>query len=145
MARRPRSAGEQREPVNVDPPAGDRPRGRRPEVITLHRDDKRKRGSSRAARRLEDIEKRVSKAVDRVARAVDQGTSTYRKARDESEQKRRDGALTDFYDNVARGVSKTMSKASPALADVAKAFNTKGRRKQLRRVLKRLPRLPAIV
>jgi hypothetical protein len=144
MTRPPRRTGEQRKPINVAPPSEDRPRMGRPTVVKLDKDEK-KRGSSRTTRRLEDIEGRVSKAVDQVARAVDKGTSKYRRARAESARKRRDGALAEFVENVARGVSRGVAKGSPALVTVAKMLDTKGRRKRLRRTLKGLPRLPAIL
>ncbi len=70
---------------------------------------KKKRGSSRSARRLEDIEDRASKSLHRVAKAVENGVSTYIDKRDSSARKRRDGALVDFYENAAGGISKTIS------------------------------------
>lgn len=103
-----------------------------------------RRGSSRNTRRLEDIERRFSKSVHRVTRAVDRGMETYIERRDRSASRRRDGALVDFYENVARGVSVAASEASPAIVDVARAFNTRRSRRQIRRVLNSLPRLPLI-
>lgn len=100
---------------------------------------KKKRGSSRAARRLEDIESRVSKSVNRVSKGVNQGVVLYRDKRDKSARKRRDGALTDFGNNVARGVSKAVRKSSPAVIDVAKAMNTRRLRKRVRRGLRGVP------
>jgi len=93
---------------------------------------------------VQDIERRVAKAVHRVARAAEHGTSEYIDARDRSEDRRKDGAIVDLYENVARGVSKAVSEASPALVDVAKAYNTRKSRRQLRGLLKGLPRLPII-
>jgi hypothetical protein len=107
-------------------------------------DDVPGKSSSRTTRRLKDIEHRVSKAFRRLARAVDHGTSEYIDARDKSADNRSDGALVDFYENVAKGASKTISEASPVLTDVAEAFNTEESRRQFRRFLKNLPRLPII-
>jgi len=106
-------------------------------------DQKAKRGSSRSARRAEDIERRVSKAIRRVTGAVDRGVETYIDARDKSARKRRDGALVDFYENVTRGVSKAVAKSSPAAVDVAKAFNTKRSRRRMRASFKAL-RIPFV-
>jgi hypothetical protein len=103
---------------------------------------KAKQGSSRAARRAEDIERRVSKSLRRVTKAVDKGMSAYIDARDKSANKRRDGALVDFYENVARGVSKTIAKGSPAGVDLAKALNTRRSRRWVRGTLSSLPRIP---
>jgi hypothetical protein len=107
-------------------------------------DDGRGAASSKRTRRLQGIERRVSKALHRVARAAEHGTSEYIDARDRSEDRRKDGALVDLYENIARGVSKAVSEASPALVDVAKAYNTKESRRQMRSLLKGLPRLPFI-
>lgn len=106
---------------------------------------KAKRGSSRTSRRLEDIERRVSKAMRRVTKAVNRGMSEYQDQRDKSASKRRDGALVDFYDNVSRGVSRAISQSSPAIVDVSKAFNTKRQRRLIRRGLRRFPRIPFLV
>lgn len=103
-----------------------------------------KRSSSKRLRRIEDIERHVSKAVHRVTRGVNHGVTTYEEHRDNSAKKRKNGALVDLYENVVRGVSTAVSEASPATVDVAKAFNTKMARRQIRRALKSLPRLPFI-
>jgi len=100
---------------------------------------KKKRGSSRSSRRVEDIENRASKALHRVTRAVNNGVKTYRDKRDKSERRRRDGALVDWYENVAVGISEAVANSSPVLTDFAKAFNTKGRRKLIRRFLRSFP------
>ena len=103
------------------------------------RNKKKKRGSSKSSRRLEDIENRASKSLRRVARAVHRGVITYRVRRKDSQSRRRDGAIVDFCENSARGVSKAVSKSSPALVDLAKAFNRRGRRKQIRRLVRSFP------
>jgi len=103
-----------------------------------------KRGSSKTARRAEDIERRVSKAIRRVTRAADKGVSKYEDARDKSARRRRDGALVDIYENVAKGLSRAIAKATPATVDVAKALSTKRGRKQMRNVVNSLPRIPII-
>ena len=100
---------------------------------------KKKRGSSRASRRLADIENRASKSLRRVTKAVDRGVEIYREKRDKSERKRRDGALVDFYENAAVGVAETIAKSSPALTDLAKAINTRSRRKMVRRFVRNFP------
>ena len=121
---------------------GDPPRETLPSVIVLEfgsRKKNKKRGSSKNSRRLIDIEYRVSKAMHRVSNAVDDGVETYLKKRDKSERRRRDGAIVDVYENAAVGVAEAISKSSPVLTDIAKAFNTRYRRKQFRRLLRSLP------
>jgi len=102
---------------------------------------KNKRVSSRSARRLEDIESRVSKSVRRVSKAVDNGVSTYLEKRDKSARKRRDGALVDFCENAAVGVSKTLAESAPVLTDFAKALNSRRVRKTIRKVVRSIPLL----
>ena len=106
---------------------------------TVHR---RKRTSSHGSRRFNDIEKRVSKAVRRVSRAVDNGVDTYIEHRDKSAETRRDGPLVDFVENVSYGMSKTVSEASPILHDIAEAWNTRRLRRQLRRAARSFTAIP---
>ena len=106
---------------------------------------KRKRGSSRQARRIEDIERRTSKALRRITRAVNRGMGRYIDERDKSDRKRQDGAIVDFYVNASRGIADAVGDSSPALVDISKAFNRKRHRRQMRRFLRRLPRIPFIV
>jgi len=101
----------------------------------------KKRGSSRSARRLDQIETRVTNSMHRVSKAVDHGVSVYIEKRDKSAEKRRDGALVDFCENAAAGISKTLAESSPVLSDIAEAFNTRKRRKRLRRVMRGIPLL----
>jgi hypothetical protein len=142
MAKKPPQQGDS------NPPPPEPPLRARPLVLTkkdLGLDGKKGRSRSRGrTRRLQDIERGVSKAVRRVARATEHGVSEYIDRRDESERKRKDGPLVDLYENVARGVSVAVSEAGPAGVDVAKAFNSKKSRRQMRSVLKGLPRLPII-
>src|SRR5215510_3401669 len=74
---------------------------------------KKKRGSSRSSRRIEDVENRASKALHRVTKAVNRGVKTYRDKRDRSERKRRDGALVDWYENVSTGIAEAVANSSP--------------------------------
>ena len=100
---------------------------------------RKKRGSSRQSRRLADIENRATKSVRRVTKAVNRGVSTYRDKRDKSQRKRRDGALVDSYENAAVGVAEAVANSSPVLTDIAKAINTRRRRKSIRGLLRSLP------
>jgi len=100
---------------------------------------KKKRGSSRCSRRLDDIENRFSKSLRRVSSAVDRGVDTYRIKRKKSNRKYRDGAVVDSYENAAVGIAEAVSESSPVLTDFAKAVNTKFRRKQIRRFVRSFP------
>ncbi len=98
-----------------------------------------KRYSSRNSERLGDIEHRATESLNRVADAVDHGVGEYTKGRNKSEKERRDGALVDFCVNAATGVSTTIAESAPVLIDVAKAFTTNRRRKQVRKFVRSFP------
>jgi ribosomal protein L14 len=102
---------------------------------------KKKRYSSRQARRFGEIETRVSKSLHRVSKAVDNGVSTYLEKRDKSARKRRDGAVVDFYENAAVGISQALSESSPVLSDFAEMVNSRRSRKAIRRAVRAIPLL----
>jgi hypothetical protein len=113
-------------------------------VVTLDSDEdkkdrRKKRGSSRASRRLEDIEGRSSKSLHRVTKAVNRGVETYLEKRDASARKRRDGALVDFVENAATGVSESLAQSAPVLIDLAEMFSTRRRKKQIRKLVRSFP------
>lgn len=118
---------------------GDAPQSYTDSQLGYPKRKKKKRGSSAAARRLEDVEKRVSRSAHRVTKAVNKGVTTYIDKRKKSARKRRDGALVDIYQNVAKGLSKGLSRSAPVLTDVAKAANTRRLRKRIRRGLRGIP------
>ena len=126
-------------PTNPKSTQSDTVQGETTVIVVEPRRRKKKRGSSKTSRRLEDIENRVSKSLRRVSKAVDRGVKTYRDKRDKSERRRRDGALVDSYENAAVGVSEAIADSSPVLTDIAKAINTRRRRKEIRRLVRVLP------
>jgi hypothetical protein len=97
-----------------------------------------------ASGRMEDIEYRFSKALRRVTEAADDGMSDYIKARDDSNRRRKDGWFVDIFENIAKGVSKAVSEASPALVDVTEAYSSRPNRRLMRDILETAPRLPII-
>lgn len=100
--------------------------------------------SSRGTRRLTDIEKRVTKAVRRVTRALDSGVDTYIEHRDKSKANRKDGVIVDFVENVSYGVSRAVSEASPIIHDVAEAINTRRLRSNIRRAARTFGSIPFV-
>jgi hypothetical protein len=126
-------------PTNPKSTQSDTVQGETTVIVVEPRKRKKKRGSSRTSRRLEDIENRVSKSLRRVSKAVDRGVRTYRDKRDKSERRRRDGAIVDSYENAAVGISEAIADSSPVLTDIAKAINTRRRRKEIRRLVRYLP------
>ena len=73
---------------------------------------RKKRGSSKSLRRIEDIENRASRLLRRVSKAVDRGVETYRIKRKKSNRKYRDGAVVDSYENAAVGIAEAVSDSS---------------------------------
>lgn len=100
--------------------------------------------TSHGSDRLTDIESRVSKSLSRITKAYDKGVSTYLSERDKSSAERRDGAIVDLFENASKGVAETISGVSPVLTDVTKTFNTKGARRQIRRIARTFGRIPFI-
>ncbi|HEY3134821.1 MAG TPA: hypothetical protein VGL29_02105 [Blastocatellia bacterium] len=124
-------------------PKAPKPSGQGGEPPTDHPDSGTKvlkiRRSSRTSRRLDDIEDRLSKSVRRVAKAVDRGVDTYIEARDKSKRERRDGAIVDFFENVSKGVARTISESAPVITDFAEAANSRRVRRGIRTVLRTIP------
>jgi hypothetical protein len=117
----------------------------RPISVTISHDKENKRAektSSRGARRFAQIDRRVSKAVRRIAHSFDHGVDTYIEHRKSSAEKRRDGAAVDWVENFSYGVSTAISEASPVLHDIGEALNTRATRKQIRKLVKGFGRLP---
>ena len=100
--------------------------------------------SSKGTRRLMEIDRRVTKAVRRVTKALDSGVSEYSERRDKSKVARKDGVVTDFVENVAYGMSKAVSKASPLIHDAAELVNSAPVRKQVRKVARTFGKIPFI-
>ena len=107
-----------------------------PLVITRKKKKKKKRKYSKGLKDVQRMERRATDASHRLARAVADGLSTYRKERNKSSRKKRDGAVVDFIPNAAEGLSKSMRVASRVPVDVAKAVNTKRVRRQMRAVVR---------
>lgn len=100
---------------------------------------KGKRYSSKNSRCLGRIEDNATKSLNRVADAINHGADAYTKKRNKSEDEKKDGALVDFFVNAATGASTTISESAPVLIDVAEAFTTNRRRKQIRRFVRSFP------
>lgn len=105
----------------------------------------RKKTSSRGMRRLINLDRRLSRALRRFTRAMNHGMDAYIDHRDLSRDRRKDGPAVDFVVNVSYGVSKAVSEASPVITDIAKAWNTRRMRRQIRRFARTFPRIPFLV
>jgi hypothetical protein len=76
----------------------------------------------------------ASKASQRLARAVELGFDSWRRRRDKSADKRRDGGLKDALKNGAFAIGTTIKEASWASSDF---FHGLGRKRDPRRLLLR--------
>jgi hypothetical protein len=113
-------------------------------VIFVKKSNKKKRKKySSDLKSVQKWEKGISQAVSRVAKAVDSGISTYQTERDKSAQKKKDGAILDYPQNLTKALGKTIRKASLAPYDVAETLNTKPFRKRLS-ILTRLAIFPLL-
>ena len=102
----------------------------------------KKRGSTKATRRAQDVDKRATKAMSRIARAADKAVNKYQERRDKSDGKRKDGGLLDMPENVVRTAAKAVSDTTPIIGDMMKLVSTKQTRKALRRNFRSVPTVP---
>lgn len=86
---------------------------------------KKKRKVSRELEDLQRWERRASKAAHRLARAVERGMATYRRRRDRSASRKRDGALRDLPVNVAEGMAASLREASRLPVDLARGLDSR--------------------
>jgi len=82
---------------------------------------KKKRKYSRAWRSVQELERGVSKGVQRLAFSVVAGIRVWRKSTDKSARKRKDGAIRDALKNGAKAVGRQIRVATWAPLDVLKA------------------------
>ena len=73
---------------------------------------KRKKKYSRGLKEPQREERRVSRAAERIARAVVDGLSEYRDRRDKSARRKRDGATKDAVRNAGRGLEEAIRTAA---------------------------------
>ncbi len=118
----------------------DRPTIRRPIVYKRRKSGgRRKKKYSRGLKDPQKAERGISRAAERLARAVTDGLSEYRKKTNRSARRKRDGAIRDAVRNVSRGLREGLSTAAKAPTDFSRNVTTK---RLSRLVLPPLPRLP---
>lgn len=96
---------------------------------------RRKRKYSKDLRGVQKFERNASKALLRVTRSVDAGISEWRKQTDRSARRRKDGALRDAPENLAKAVGKQLRVASRAPEDLVRAVRSLRIRKVVRRLI----------
>jgi len=104
-------------------------------VVDREKSKRRKRKYSSGVRPIAEIERGVSRVLDRLATAVEEGIYEWRKGSDRSARRKRDGALRDAPQNLAMAVSRTIRVASRAPVDAAKVIPKLRLRKVSRRLV----------
>ena len=109
----------------------------KPIVLKLQKTkSKKKRRYSKGLEEAQRMERHLTRSTHRMARAVEEGISTYRKRSSRSARSKRDGAIRDFIPNSGLAMSRAMKEASAVPYDLARAMNTQISRKRLRRQLR---------
>jgi Family of unknown function (DUF6312) len=93
---------------------------------------RKKRKYSSGLKDIQQFERGLSRASQRLSRAVTDGLRTYRRRRDKSARKKKDGAIRDAVENWSKGLSRTIRVSSDAPYDVGKKVNTSRFGRQLR-------------
>lgn len=94
-------------------------------------------GKKRYSRGWKDpqiLERDVSRSAERLAKAASDGFRRYRRRRDKSARKKKDGAIKDFVRNVGQGSERALRTASRAPSDLTRRATTKRLRRTLRAV-----------
>lgn len=96
----------------------------------------KKKKYSRSLKGIQVLEDGLSKSLLTLSKGISSGFSSYRKARNKSASKRKDGAFIDFFPNAAKGFGKALRASSDAPYELAKTINTKRRRRRIRRSIR---------
>ena len=127
--------------VTVTPPQGTTSVRRvrvelgRPHLIYELDDRKRKKKKikyTRGLKQVQKLERGLSTASQRASRAMEKGLKTYRKRRNKSARKKRDGALRDALQNWSIGLGRALRVGSDAPYDVTRELNTSRFTRRLR-------------
>ncbi len=110
-------------------------------IVIERKKKKRKKRYSQGFKDIQIMERRLTRASHRMAQSIDEGMDTYRKARNKSARKKRDGAIVDFVPNVAKGAGKTLRTASLVPYDLARASYPKIARRIVRGQIRFVSRL----
>ena len=101
-------------------------------IVIERKKKKRKKRYSKGFGDIQIMERHLTRASHRMVQAIEEGITTYRKARNKSARKKRDGAIVDFVPNVAKGTGKTLRTASLVPYDLVRASYPKTARRMLR-------------
>ena len=94
-------------------------------IVYEGRKKKKKKRYSRGLKSPQKLEQGVSRAMERLAEAVADGLSEYRRSRNKSAQKKRDGAIKDALRNVGRGAEEALRTGAKAPTDLTKRMSAR--------------------
>jgi hypothetical protein len=100
--------------------------------VNYKKGKRKKRRYSSGLKEVQKAELGFVKAAQRLSRAGERGLRTYRKRRDKSARKRKDGAIRDALENWSSGLGRALRVGSDAPSDFAREVNTGKFSRQLR-------------
>lgn len=89
---------------------------------------KKKRGRKKYSDGLKEVQKLelgLTNASRRLSDAVERGLTTYRRRRNKSARRKKDGAIRDGIENISIGFGRFLRVASDAPYDVTRKINTR--------------------
>ncbi|MBW8875649.1 MAG: hypothetical protein JF614_11860 [Acidobacteria bacterium] len=89
------------------------------------RKGRRKKKYSRGLKAPQKVEQGLSRSAERLAEAVADGLTRYRRRENRSARKKRDGAIKDALRNIGRGAEKALRTGSRAPTDFTKRLSVK--------------------
>jgi hypothetical protein len=107
-----------------------------PVVYDLRTKRRKKKKYSRGLKDIQRLEDGLSRASQRLGRSVERSLRTYRKRRNKSARRRKDGAIRDGLENVSIGFGRALRVASDAPYDVARKVNNKSFSRRLRNTIR---------
>jgi hypothetical protein len=85
----------------------------------------KKRKYSKGVKDPQKLEVDASRALSRIADAVADGVVEYRRERNKSARRKRDGAIKDAVRNIGRGLSEALDTGARAPSDLTRRATTK--------------------
>ncbi|HSG39241.1 MAG TPA: hypothetical protein VLE27_06355 [Thermoanaerobaculia bacterium] len=119
------------ERVIVERPVVYEPFGR-PIVYEVTRRGRGKRKYSRGMKDPQRVEEGITRSLERLTDGVADGVAKYRRRRDNSARKKRDGAMKDGLRNIGRGLETALRRSAKAPTELTRPLT-------LRRVTRLLP------
>ena len=103
------------------------------------RKGRRKKKYSRGLRDPQKLEQGASRSAERLAHALADGLTRYRRRRNDSAERKRDGAIKDALRNIGRGAERALRTGAKAPTDFTRYLSIKRVRRLTRFVVPPLP------